>query len=112
MGSVKGRMEEMRQLIEELEEKLNRTSKNSSSPPRLRSTQCRKESSKEKEWSEGRGTTGTQNCLTLKSQHRNVLEFITSSVKATRERQRILDFRFAILDWEEVEQGRTDQSLP
>jgi len=24
---------------------------------------------------------------TLKSQHRNVLEFITSSVKATRERQ-------------------------
>lgn len=31
--SVKGRMEEMKQLIEELEEKLNRTSKNSSSPP-------------------------------------------------------------------------------
>ncbi len=35
MGSVKGRMEEMRQLIEELEEKLNRTSKNSSSPPSI-----------------------------------------------------------------------------
>jgi len=32
-ASVKGRMEEMRELIEELEEKLNRTSKNSSSPP-------------------------------------------------------------------------------
>ena len=31
--SVKGRMEEMKQWIQELEEKLNRTSKNSSSPP-------------------------------------------------------------------------------
>ena len=31
--SVKGRMEEMEQWIQELEEKLNRTSKNSSSPP-------------------------------------------------------------------------------
>jgi len=32
-ASVKARMEEMRELIEGLEEKLNRTSKNSSSPP-------------------------------------------------------------------------------
>jgi len=35
-----------------------------------------------------------------------------ASVKAQREGQRILDFRFAILDWGEVEQGRTNQSLP
>ncbi len=57
-GKAKAELEAKQQ---ELLEKLNRTSKNSSSPPRLRSTECRKESSKEKEWSEGRGTTGTDN---------------------------------------------------
>lgn len=47
-ASVKGRMEEMKQLIGELEEKLNRTSKNSSSPPSADPLNAEKKAAKKK----------------------------------------------------------------
>ena len=58
-ASVKGRMEEMKELIQELEEKLNRTIIELMITAIHRPTKCRKERKKEKEWEQERGTTRT-----------------------------------------------------
>ncbi|MEH1982700.1 MAG: IS66 family transposase [Nostoc sp.] len=59
-ASVKGRMEEMKALIQELEEKLNRTSKNSSSPPSLDPLNAEKKEGKKKSGKKVGGQPGHQ----------------------------------------------------
>ncbi|MHC5916481.1 MAG: DUF6444 domain-containing protein [Nostoc sp.] len=59
-ASVKGRMEEMKALIQELEEKLNRTSKNSSSPPSTDPLNVEKKAEKKKSGKKVGGQPGHQ----------------------------------------------------
>ena len=59
-ASVKGRMEEMKALIQELEEKLNRTSKNSSSPPSTDPLNAEKKEPKKKSGKNRGGQPGHQ----------------------------------------------------
>ena len=59
-SSVKGRMEEMKALIQELEEKLNRTSKNSSSPPSTDPLNVEKKAEKKKSEKKVGGQPGHQ----------------------------------------------------